>query len=60
MLQSHKRGLTKLDFILGKHIKLGTLAEEEKREQVGIFSKEGPPPPFPPVWEPHVCERKKL
>ena len=39
MLQSHKRGLTKLDFILGKHIKLETLAEEEKREQVGIFTK---------------------
>ena len=25
---------------------------------MGIFPKSGAPPPIPPVWEPHVCEKK--
>ena len=30
----------------------------KKRENVGIFPQWGAPPPLPPVWEPHVCEKK--
>ena len=30
----------------------------KKREKGGIFPKGGAPPPLPPVWEPHVCEKK--
>ena len=46
MLQSHKRGLTKLDFILGKHIKLETLAEEKNGKMWEFFPSRGPPPPL--------------
>ena len=31
---------------------------QKKRENVGIFPKWGTPPPLPPVWEWHVCEKK--
>ena len=31
---------------------------KKKRENVGIFPKWGTPPPLPPVWERHVCEKK--
>ena len=35
-----------------------TLAEEKKTGKCGNFSQVGDPPPLPPVWEPHVCEKK--
>ena len=34
---------------------------QKKTGKCGNFSQVGepiPPPPLPPVWEPHVCEKK--
>ena len=45
-------------FILMRCTRLGTSSKKKKRENVGIFPKSGTPPPLPPVWEPHVCEKK--
>ena len=30
----------------------------KKTGKCGNFSQVGDPPPLPPVWEPHVCEKK--
>ena len=44
--------------IFDKNCPLREAPQIKKRENVGIFPKWGTPPPPPPVWEPHVCEKK--
>ena len=60
MLQSHKRGLTKLDFILGKHIKLETLAEEKNGKVWEFLPSRGPPPPSPQFGNPMFVREKLI
>ena len=33
-------------------------SQKKKTGKCGNFSQVGDPPPLPPVWEPHVCEKK--
>ena len=42
----------------GKDISLWTKGRSQKNGKLWELSQVGDPPP-PPVWEPHVCERKK-
>ena len=37
---------------------LGTLPKKKNGKMWEFFPSGGPPPPLPPVWEPHVCEKK--
>ena len=43
--------------ILSPKLELGTPPPQKKTGKCGNFSQVGDPP-LPPVWEPHVCEKK--
>ena len=56
--KSQSEFLTNIWFIQNQIHYIREAPQKNKRENVGIFPKWGAPPPLPPVWEPHVCEKK--
>ena len=55
-----QKGVDKVGFHFGETYQIRDVSRRRKTGTSGNFYQVGDPPPFPPVWEPHVCERKKI
>ena len=58
--RQHSDGVKKVDQAIKDveyYRQVRDVCQKKQRENVGIFPKSGTPP-LPPVWEPHVYEKK--